>query len=91
MTTKRTGLHPAEQHVPEVVAVNALYTHGLVLIVSTKVRYGGFAKSVGLACLTTPHGLGYAKIIIVVDAMSIRSTSTKSCGPCQCGQIRRAT
>ena len=36
--------------------------------VSTKVRYGGFAKSVGLGVLTTPHGLGYAKFVIVVDA-----------------------
>jgi UbiD family decarboxylase len=53
---------------PEVVAVNALYTHGLVLVVSTRVRYGGFAKAVGLRVLSTPHGLGYAKIIIVVDA-----------------------
>ena len=53
---------------PEVVAVNALYTHGLVLIVSTRTRYGGFAKAVGLRVLSTPHGLGYAKIIIVVDA-----------------------
>ena len=52
---------------PEVIAVNALYTHGLVLIVSTKVRYGGFAKSVGLRVLSTPHGLGYAKVIIVVN------------------------
>jgi 4-hydroxybenzoate decarboxylase len=46
---------------PEVIAVNALYTHGLVLIVSTKVRYGGFAKAVGLRVLSTPHGLGYAR------------------------------
>jgi vanillate/4-hydroxybenzoate decarboxylase subunit C len=53
---------------PEVQAVNALYTHGLVLIVSTKVRYGGFAKAVGLRVLSTPHGLGYAKVVIVVDA-----------------------
>jgi vanillate/4-hydroxybenzoate decarboxylase subunit C len=52
---------------PEVIAVNALYTHGLVLIVSTKVRYGGFAKSVGLRVLSTPHGLGYAKVVIIVD------------------------
>ena len=52
---------------PEVIAVNALYTHGLVLIVSTKVRYGGFAKAVGLRVLSTPHGLGYAKVIIVVN------------------------
>jgi vanillate/4-hydroxybenzoate decarboxylase subunit C len=53
---------------PEVVAVNALYTHGLVVIVSTRTRYGGFAKAVGMGVLTTPHGLGYAKIVIVVDA-----------------------
>jgi UbiD family decarboxylase len=53
---------------PEVVAVNALYTHGLVVVVSTKTRYGGFAKAVGLRVLSTPHGLGYAKIVIVVDA-----------------------
>jgi vanillate/4-hydroxybenzoate decarboxylase subunit C len=53
---------------PEVIAVNALYTHGLVVIVSTKTRYGGFAKAVGMGVLTTPHGLGYAKIVIVVDA-----------------------
>jgi UbiD family decarboxylase len=53
---------------PEVVAVNALYTHGLVIIVATQCRYGGFAKAVGLRVLSTPHGLGYAKIVIVVDS-----------------------
>ena len=52
---------------PEVGAVNALYTHGLVVVVSTKTRYGGFAKAVGLRVLTTTHGLGYAKVVIVVD------------------------
>jgi 4-hydroxybenzoate decarboxylase len=52
---------------PEVQAVNALYTHGLVVIVSTRCRFGGFAKAVGLRVLSTPHGLGYAKIVIVVD------------------------
>ncbi|MEV4976652.1 non-oxidative hydroxyarylic acid decarboxylases subunit C [Streptomyces scopuliridis] len=52
---------------PEVVAVNALYTHGLVAIVSTRQRYGGFAKAVGLRTLTTRHGLGYCKLVIVVD------------------------
>jgi UbiD family decarboxylase len=52
---------------PEVQAVNASYTHGLVVIVSTKKRYGGFAKAVGLRVLTTPHGLGYATTVIVVD------------------------
>jgi len=52
---------------PEVQAVNAMYTHGLVVIVSTKRRYGGFAKAVGMRVLTTPHGLGYAATVIVVD------------------------
>jgi UbiD family decarboxylase len=52
---------------PEIEAVNALYTHGLVVIISTKSRYGGFAKAVGMRCMTTPHGLGYAKVVIVVD------------------------
>ncbi len=52
---------------PEVRAVNAMYTHGLVVIISTKVRQAGFGKIVGLRCLSTPHGLGYAKLVIVVD------------------------
>ncbi len=52
---------------PEVRAVNAMHTHGLVVIVSTAKRYGGFARSVGLRVLTTPHGLGYAATVIVVD------------------------
>jgi 3-polyprenyl-4-hydroxybenzoate decarboxylase len=30
-------------------------------------RYGGFAKAVGMRVLTTPHGLGYAATVIVVD------------------------
>jgi vanillate/4-hydroxybenzoate decarboxylase subunit C len=51
----------------EVQAVNAMYTHGLVVIVSTKKRYGGFAKAIGMRVLTTPHGLGYAATVIVVD------------------------
>jgi vanillate/4-hydroxybenzoate decarboxylase subunit C len=52
---------------PEVQAVNAMYTHGLVTIVSTKVRHAGFARVVGLRVLTTPHGIGYSKVVIVVD------------------------
>ena len=52
---------------PEVRAVNAMYTHGLLAIVSTAKRYGGFARSVGLRTMTTPHGLGYCKMVIVVD------------------------
>ncbi|MED1171019.1 phenolic acid decarboxylase BsdC [Bacillus inaquosorum] len=56
-----------EAYPNEVVAVNAMYTHGLIAIVSTKTRYGGFAKAVGMRALTTPHGLGYCKMVIVVD------------------------
>ena len=67
LTTSAPIFEQVNQTFPEVVAVNALYTHGLVLIVSTKVRYGGFAKAVGLRVLSTPHGLGYAKVIIVVN------------------------
>ncbi|MDR3334266.1 MAG: UbiD family decarboxylase [Treponema sp.] len=52
---------------PEVVAVNAMYTHGMGTIISTKVRYGGFAKGVAFRLLSTPHGMPYSKIIIVVD------------------------
>jgi UbiD family decarboxylase len=52
---------------PEVVAVNAMYTQGLLGIISVKQRYGGFGKAVGLRAMTTPHGLAYCKVIIVVD------------------------
>jgi UbiD family decarboxylase len=68
MTTSAPIFVQLHETFPEVVAVNALYTHGLVLIVSTRTRYGGFAKAVGLRVLSTPHGLGYAKVIIIVDA-----------------------
>jgi vanillate/4-hydroxybenzoate decarboxylase subunit C len=68
MTTSAPVFDQMSQTFPEIVAVNALYTHGLVLVVSTKIRYGGFAKSVGLRVLSTTHGLGYAKVVIVVDA-----------------------
>ncbi|WNJ97937.1 non-oxidative hydroxyarylic acid decarboxylases subunit C [Vibrio ruber] len=52
---------------PEVQAVNAMYTHGLLVIISTKKRFGGFARSVGMRAMTTPHGLGYVKMVIMVD------------------------
>jgi UbiD family decarboxylase len=67
MTTSAPIYAQLKQDFPEVVAVNALYTHGLVVIVSTRVRYGGFAKAIGMRLLTTTHGLGYAAIVIVVD------------------------
>lgn len=57
-----------KQSFPEIVDVNALYTHGLVVIVSTEMRVGGFAKTVGMSVLQTPHGTGYAKVVIIVDA-----------------------
>jgi vanillate/4-hydroxybenzoate decarboxylase subunit C len=56
-----------KNEIPEIVAVNAIFTLGFIVIVSTKRRYGGFAKAVGLSVMTTPHGMGYAKIVIVVD------------------------
>jgi UbiD family decarboxylase len=56
-----------KQDFPEVVAVNAIYNLGFVIVVSTKLRYGGFAKAVGLRIMTMAHGLGYAKMVIVVD------------------------
>ncbi|MDN5931815.1 MAG: UbiD family decarboxylase [Pseudonocardia sp.] len=68
MTTSTPIFVQLHEAFPEVVAVNALYTHGLVVIVSTATRYGGFAKAVGMRLLTTSHGLGYATIVIVVDA-----------------------
>lgn len=52
---------------PEVQAVNAMYTHGLLVIISLKKRYGGFARAVGMRAMTTPHGLGYVKMVIMVD------------------------
>jgi 4-hydroxybenzoate decarboxylase len=52
----------------EVVAVNAMYTHGFLAIIATKQRYGGFAKAVAMRAMTTPHGLGYFKMVIMVDA-----------------------
>ncbi|MDN5871251.1 MAG: UbiD family decarboxylase [Nitrococcus sp.] len=67
MTTSAPIFAQLHDTFPEVVAVNALYTHGLAVVIATKTRYGGFAKAVGMRLLSTPHGLGYAKVIIVVD------------------------
>ncbi|MEU1600752.1 non-oxidative hydroxyarylic acid decarboxylases subunit C [Streptomyces sp. NPDC005708] len=52
---------------PEVQAVNAMYTHGLLVIISLRQRYGGFAKAVGMRAMTTPHGLGFVSQVILVD------------------------
>ena len=56
-----------KQSFPEVVAVNALYQHGLTGIISVKNRFAGFAKSVAMRALGTPHGLMYLKNLILVD------------------------
>ncbi len=56
-----------KQSFPEVVAVNALYQHGLTCIISVKNRIAGFAKSVAMRALGTPHGLMYLKNLILVD------------------------
>lgn len=56
-----------KESMPEVAAVNAMYTHGIGTIISTKSRFGGYGKAVAMRLLSTPHGMPYAKIIIVVD------------------------
>lgn len=52
---------------PEVQAVNAMYTHGIGTIISTKSRFGGYGKAVAMRLLSTPHGMPYTKVVIVVD------------------------
>ncbi len=52
---------------PEVVAVNAMYTHGIGAIVSAKSRFGGYGKAIAMRLLSTPHGMSYSKIVIIVD------------------------
>ncbi|MCP1773461.1 UbiD family decarboxylase [Neisseria perflava] len=48
-------------------AVNAMYTHGIGAIVSTRSRFGGYGKAVAMRLLSTPHGMPYTKIVIIVD------------------------
>jgi UbiD family decarboxylase len=52
---------------PEVKAVNAIYQHGLTVIIATDSRLGGYAKSVAFRAFSTPHGISYVKNVIVVD------------------------
>lgn len=52
---------------PEVKAVNAMYQHGLTVIIATDSRLGGYAKSVAFRVASTPHGISYVKNIILVD------------------------
>ncbi len=52
---------------PEVKAVNAMYQHGLTVIIATDQRLGGYAKSVAFRLFSTPHGISYCKTCILVD------------------------
>jgi UbiD family decarboxylase len=56
-----------KKDMPEVVAVNAMYTHGIGVVISTSSRFGGYGKAVAMRLLSTPHGMPYSKIVIVVD------------------------
>ena len=51
---------------PEVQAVNAMYTHGLLAIISTK-TLRRFCPRGGPAGDDHSHGLGYVKMVIMVD------------------------
>jgi UbiD family decarboxylase len=52
---------------PEVQCVNALYQHGLTVVISTDQRFGGYAKTVAFRMASTPHGTSYGKNLILVD------------------------
>ncbi len=52
---------------PEVVAVNAMYQHGLTAVISVRNRFAGFAKAVAHRAIGSTHGLQYLKNIILVD------------------------
>ncbi len=67
LNTSVTVFKQMKADFPEVEAVNAMYTHGYGTIISSRMRFGGFAKTLGCRLLSTPHGVTYPKIIIVVD------------------------
>jgi UbiD family decarboxylase len=67
LSTSITLYSQLRQTMPEVTAVNATSCHGLTVIVATRNRFGGYAKSVAFRLASTPHGISYAKNIILVD------------------------
>jgi vanillate/4-hydroxybenzoate decarboxylase subunit C len=70
MMALNTSVAPFKQmkpDFPEIEAINAMYCHGYGTIISSKMRFGGFGKTLALRLLTTPHGINYPKLIIVVD------------------------
>lgn len=67
LATSITLYKQLRQTMPEVTAVNANFNHGLTVIIATKNRFGGYAKSVAFRLWSTPHGVSYAKNCILVD------------------------
>ena len=63
-----TVYNQLKQGFPEVVAVNALYQDGTTAVIAVKNRFAGFAKSVAMRALGSPHGLMFLKNLIMVDA-----------------------
>ena len=63
-----TVYNELKQGFPEVVAVNALYQDGTTAVIAVKNRFAGFAKSVALRALGSPHGLMFLKNLIMVDS-----------------------
>ena len=63
-----TVYNQLKQNFPEIVAVNALYQDGTTAVIAVKNRFAGFAKSVAVRALGSPHGLMFLKNLIMVDA-----------------------
>lgn len=51
----------------EIVAVNAMVAHGMVLIIAAKQPFGNYAKLVCYNAASSSAGIGHGKVIIVVD------------------------
>lgn len=68
LSTSLSVARQIQDTMPEVVAVNATYQHGLSVIVALRSKFGGYAKSVAFRVAATNHGISYAKNIILVDA-----------------------
>ena len=67
LNTSVTLFKQMKAEFPEIDSINAMYTHGYCVIISSKMRFGGFAKTLGCRLLSTPHGIVYPKFIIIVD------------------------
>ena len=67
LATSITLYKQLKASMPEVTAVNGIFNHGLSVIIATNNKFGGYAKSVAFRMCSTPHGISYAKNIILVD------------------------